>query len=139
MMKAPFLGSDVVAEASAMYSAGDSIRSLASHFGCSREAMRTALKRHGVQMRNQFRFGAENHFYRGGYRQVRRSQKLVQYAVANGSLAPQPCESCGATGYLSNGRRRVDAHHDDYTQPLNVRWLCQPCHHAWHKAHIAKV
>lgn len=27
----------------------------------------------------------------------------------------------------------VHAHHDDYAQPLAVRWLCPRCHVAWHR------
>jgi len=28
----------------------------------------------------------------------------------------------------------VEAHHDDYGQPLAIRWLCRKCHRAWHQA-----
>ena len=41
-------------------------------------------------------------------------------AIRDGRLAPQPCEQCGEP--------KTDAHHDDYGQPLNVRWLCRKCH-----------
>lgn len=48
----------------------------------------------------------------------------VRRAIAAGKLVRQSCEVCGAD--------RVDAHHDDYTQPLSVRWLCPPHHRAHH-------
>lgn len=44
-------------------------------------------------------------------------------AVRRGAvLKPAACPSCGAD-------RRLDAHHEDYTKPLDVHWRCRPCHH----------
>lgn len=39
--------------------------------------------------------------------------------------APAACSQCGAGG-------RLHAHHDDYAEPLAVRWLCRPCHVQYH-------
>jgi hypothetical protein len=51
---------------------------------------------------------------------------LVSNAVRQGQLVrPLVCEACGNI-------RRTWAHHDDYLKPLEVRWLCKPCHHQWH-------
>jgi hypothetical protein len=36
------------------------------------------------------------------------------------------CSECKST-------KKIEAHHDDYTKPLEVRWLCNACHRAWHK------
>lgn len=41
-----------------------------------------------------------------------------------GKLAPGPCERCGDP---------AEKHHDDYSQPLQVRWLCRPCHLELHR------
>jgi len=45
-------------------------------------------------------------------------------AIKRGDLERQPCEVCKT-------RIDVEAHHDDYTKPLQVRWLCKR-HHAEH-------
>lgn len=55
----------------------------------------------------------------------RSAHLLVQYAVRSKKLAKQPCEICG--------NKKVDAHHDDYTKPLEVRWLCKKHHSEHHK------
>ena len=39
---------------------------------------------------------------------------------ARGKLTPQPCEMCGSA--------EVERHHEDYSNPRLVRWLCRPCH-----------
>lgn len=49
----------------------------------------------------------------------------VSRAIKNGSLVRQPCIRCGNEKSL--------AHHEDYDKPLDVMWLCQPCHKQRHK------
>ena len=51
----------------------------------------------------------------------RRAHKLVENALLSGSLRRQPCEKCGDV-------ERIHAHHDDYSKPLAVKWLCPKCH-----------
>lgn len=41
-------------------------------------------------------------------------------AVADGRIERGTCEECGAA--------QVEAHHEDYGKPYDVRWLC-PTHH----------
>lgn len=53
-------------------------------------------------------------------------------AIAQRRLIPQPCEVCGVAPW-DGYRRIVEAHHEDYAQPLLVRWLCPPCHRAHHR------
>lgn len=54
----------------------------------------------------------------------KRARSLTRSALKSGRLVKQPCEVCGAV--------KVEAHHDDYTQPLVVRWLCVDHHNAAH-------
>ena len=49
----------------------------------------------------------------------------VNNAIHRGELERQPCEVCGAT-------ENVHGHHDDYSKPFNIRWLCPPHHAAEH-------
>ena len=51
----------------------------------------------------------------------------VSNALRDGRLVRLPCERCGAT-------ERVHGHHHDYSQPLDVEWLCKDCHWAHHRA-----
>lgn len=53
-----------------------------------------------------------------------RAQIAANNAIRAGRLVrPAMCSACGGGG-------PIDAHHDDYSQPLLVRWLCKKCH--WH-------
>jgi ribosomal protein S27AE len=49
----------------------------------------------------------------------------VHDAVKAGKIEKQPCEVCGSTV--------VEAHHEDYDKPLEVRWLCRAHHVEVHK------
>jgi len=50
---------------------------------------------------------------------------IVGNAIKNGSLVKKPCEVCG--------KKKVDAHHDDYSRSLDVKWLCRKHHMEHHK------
>jgi len=54
-----------------------------------------------------------------------RCHNAVRTAILNGKLVKFPCERCGEVKSL--------AHHEDYDKPLDVMWLCQPCHKQRHK------
>lgn len=65
--------------------------------------------------------------YRKSYPARIRARSLVRHEVLNGRLIrPDLCSECNKTG-------RVEGHHDDYTKPLIVRWLCDSCHKLWHR------
>ncbi len=49
----------------------------------------------------------------------------VSNAKRSGKIVEQPCSVCGST-------ERLEAHHEDYSKPLEIKWLCSACHHAVH-------
>jgi len=55
-----------------------------------------------------------------------KAQCMANNAVQAGKIKLQPCEKCGSES-------SVEKHHDDYSLPLSVRFLCCICHSAWHK------
>lgn len=59
------------------------------------------------------------------------AHRKVSYAVKTGELVRQPCERCGTT-------KDVVAHHEDYTKPLDVLWLCE-IHHKERHMEIARM
>ena len=54
----------------------------------------------------------------------------AKWAIATGRLIRQPCEKCG--------NPKTQAHHDDYSKPLDVRWLCVEHHVEFHRAERMK-
>lgn len=60
----------------------------------------------------------------------RAARVLVGNALRDGKLTRQPCEVCGSA--------KAQAHHGDYSKPLDVRWLCSTHHAEWHKHNTPK-
>ena len=54
-----------------------------------------------------------------------KANNAVNNAIRDGFLFKMPCETCG--------NEKAVAHHDDYSKPLSVRWLCQAHHKQWHR------
>ena len=54
------------------------------------------------------------------------ARQALGVAVRTGQIRKRPCEHCGA--------KKVHGHHPDYSRPLDVVWLCPPCHRKEHEA-----
>jgi len=64
--------------------------------------------------------------WRASHPEKRAAHQAVATSIRSGSLLKQPCEVCGS-------EIRIHAHHDDYSQPLCVRWLCHTHHMKHHQ------
>jgi hypothetical protein len=53
-----------------------------------------------------------------------RARQAFAYAVKSGRLERKPCEVCGSI--------KSQGHHDDYSKPLDVKWLCFKHHRERH-------
>lgn len=51
--------------------------------------------------------------------------KVLARVSARKHVEQRPCAVCGDP--------RADRHHDDYSKPLDVRFLCRKCHIAHHR------
>lgn len=80
-----------------------------------------ALRLREFRKRNPQKNREKNQIWRVQNPEKNRAHKAVGYALVCGKLERQPCGRCGTN-------RRVHAHHDDYSRPLDVMWLC-PTHH----------
>lgn len=58
---------------------------------------------------------------------ARRAHRIAREALQAGELVAQGCQECG--------KEPAEMHHDDYDQPLQVRWLCKRHHRLWHADH----
>lgn len=54
-----------------------------------------------------------------------KANSAVGNAVRDGRLIKKPCEVCGT-------EEKVEAHHEDYSKPLDVMWLCFKHHRERH-------
>lgn len=64
--------------------------------------------------------------YKDAFPKKTQARAMVGNAVKGGKLyKPKLCQECGSGG-------RIHGHHDDYDNPLDVRWLCAACHRQWH-------
>jgi hypothetical protein len=51
-----------------------------------------------------------------------RARAKVAYCVKKGVLVPpNTCPQCKEI-------KKLDAHHSDYSKPLEIKWLCRACH-----------
>lgn len=59
------------------------------------------------------------------------ARAVTQLAIRHGQLKRKPCEKCKS--------KLSQAHHDDYTKPLQIRWLCSLHHKQYHMSLTRQV
>lgn len=57
-----------------------------------------------------------------------RTREATRKALADGVIKKTPCQKCGSLN--------VEAHHTDYSKPLEVMWLCRKHHFFLHRKNI---
>ena len=61
------------------------------------------------------------------------ARRTLHAAVASGEvIKPTQCSECGNVGTMHG-------HHDDYSKPLAVDWLCSACHGLRHRKDVRLV
>lgn len=58
------------------------------------------------------------------YPEKYKARTAVANALRDGRLIKEKCSFCGS--------RKSQAHHEDYSKPIEVIWFCRPCHTRHH-------
>lgn len=80
-----------------------------SRYYCS-EAKRESSKRYWRKPQNRIKHIAH---------------RIFNYNVKIGKIARQKCETCG--------KPYAFGHHDDYSKPLKIKWMCNFHHSEYHR------
>jgi len=62
--------------------------------------------------------------YKKKYPERIKARHVLNYLIYTGKIIRQPCEVCG--------NKKSQAHHEDYSKPLEVNWLCASHHKKLH-------
>ena len=54
-----------------------------------------------------------------------RASQILRYAIRKGVIKKKPCVVCGSP--------KSQGHHEEYSKPLEVTWLCAVCHKKHHQ------
>lgn len=93
-------------------------KSRARHLEAHRAVDRAYYERHKEEKLAKARLRTLKYPYKNA------AHVKVREALIKGFLVKQPCEVCGSID--------AQAHHDDYSKPLVVRWLCRVHHMRLH-------
>jgi hypothetical protein len=63
--------------------------------------------------------------HKARYARAHNARNILKYHVDHGKIIkPDVCQACGGPG-------PIEGAHSDYDRPLDVLWLCLPCHRQW--------
>ena len=83
-----------------------------------------------LQKRSYIKNKEKRLLYQHNFNKINKDKRtaygLVSYAIKKRILIkPELCSLCHAKSYLHS-------HHNDYSKPLEVKWLCAVCHKKYH-------
>lgn len=104
------------------------------HIACSMktrdpEGVRQRARKY---MKRNYALNPEKYREKGRKAKRNKDQKYYARYVLNNSVQsgiikrPECCSECGSDG-------KIHGHHHDYSEPLNVEWLCTLCHGKRHR------
>lgn len=83
--------------------------------------------RRALYRKNRRKFLAERAEWVRKNPEKARAHLLLNLAVRSGEVQkPTRCTEC-------HDEVRINGHHEDYSRPLDVKWVCHRCHAALHK------
>jgi len=94
------------------------------HLRPQRENHHWCVDCHNANMRHW----RKTHKLQGDARFKMRSRSYANVYQRRGKLIPQPCEVFGCS-------EEAQKHHEDYSKPLAVQWLCRKHHMELHNAY----
>ena len=100
-------------------------RDVAAHY---RDALEKIIAYERARQQTEHRRAKQRQYGRARARrspEKNRARLITKRAVLRGLIARLPCAVCGQTG-------AVEAHHTDYSKPLDVVWLCHSHHKQVH-------
>lgn len=74
---------------------------------------------------------ARSYYARPENAEKNKARGASKQAVRTGRLVRGPCEKCGEA--------KTEGHHDDYSKPLEIRWLCKKHHSEVHRVLPVRV
>lgn len=67
-------------------------------------------------------------YHKKRYEIISKAGQKLQDAIRSGKIIrPDKCSLCSNSG-------KIEGHHNDYSKPLEVVWLCKQCHMMLHKS-----
>lgn len=93
---------------------------------CRAAGGRYCLEHHAAYMRKW----RKKHPLKGEARARMNARAYLHVYIKRGKIKPQPCRICGT---------KAQAHHEDYSKPLEVDWLCKAHHQKHHNEKRAEA